>query len=99
MKLCIGIVGYGYWGPNLCRNLHDIKDIEVKYICELSPDRLLLAKKRYPNIIAVQDYKRIVLDDSLEAVVIATPVFTHFHLIKESLEAGKNVLVTKPMTA
>jgi predicted dehydrogenase len=96
---CIGIVGYGYWGPNLCRNLHDIKDIEVKYICELSPDRLLLAKKRYPDIIAVQDYKRIVLDDSVEAVVIATPVFTHFRLVKESLEADKHVLVTKPMTA
>jgi predicted dehydrogenase len=99
MKLCAGIVGYGYWGPNLCRNLHDIKDIEVKYICELSSDRLLLAKKRYPEVMTVQDYKPIVVDDCVEAVVIATPVFTHFHLVREALEAGKHVLVTKPMAA
>jgi predicted dehydrogenase len=97
--ICIGIVGYGYWGPNLSRNFLDIQDVEVKYICELSPDRLLLAKKRYPNIIAVQDYKRILLDDSVEAVAIATPVCTHFHLVKDSLEADKHVLVTKPLAA
>lgn len=99
MAICIGIVGYGYWGPNLSRNFHDIRDVEVKYVCELSPDRLFLAKKRYPGVEAVQDYKCILLDDSVDAVVIATPVSTHFHLVNESLKVGKHVLVTKPMAA
>ena len=93
----IGIVGMGYWGPNLYRNFDSSKDFLVKYIC----DRGLKVLKKIPVsnefTSKVNNYKKIINDSDIQAVIIATPVSTHFSLAKECLEAGKHVFVEKPL--
>jgi predicted dehydrogenase len=93
----IGIVGMGYWGPNLYRNFDSSKDFLVKYICDR--DLKLLKKISVSNKFTskVNNYKKIINDSDIQAVVIATPVSTHYLLAKESLEAGKHVFVEKPL--
>lgn len=95
----IAIIGFGYWGPNLVRNFNSISDCTVKYICDFRTERLNIAKKLYPNISAINDYQVALNDLKVDAVVIATPVFTHFELAKKSLLLGKHVLIEKPMTS
>ena len=93
----IGIVGMGYWGPNLYRNFDLSKDFLVKYIC----DRDLKVLKKIPVsnefTSKVNNYKKIINDSDIQAVVIATPVSTHYSIAKECLEAGKHVFVEKPL--
>ncbi len=93
----IGIVGMGYWGPNLYRNFDSSKDFLVKYICDR--DLKLLKKISVNNKFTskVNNYKKIINDSDIQAVVIATPVSTHYSLAKECLEAGKHVFVEKPL--
>ena len=93
----IGIVGMGYWGPNLYRNFDSSKDFLVKYICDR--DLKLLKKISVSNEFTskVNNYKKIINDSDIQAVVIATPVSTHYSLAKECLEAGKHVFVEKPL--
>ncbi len=93
----IGIVGMGYWGPNLHRNFDSSKDFLVKYICDR--DLKLLKKISVSNKFTskVNNYKKIINDSDIQAVVIATPVSTHYSLAKECLEAGKHVFVEKPL--
>ena len=93
----IGIVGMGYWGPNLYRNFDSSKDFLVKYICDR--DLKLLKKISVSNKFTskVNNYKKIINDSDIQAVVIATPVSTHYLLAKECLEAGKHVFVEKPL--
>ncbi len=95
----LAVIGYGYWGPNLARNWVQIKKANLKYICDIRPDRCNLAKYNYPNIEVVEDYHQILNDDSIEAVNIVTPIETHYQIAKDALLAGKHVLVEKPMTA
>ncbi len=96
--LGIGIIGYGYWGPNLVRNFSEIGGSRVFTVCDLSSKRLALAKSRYPNIDTTTNYKDILKDNRIDAVVLATPVSTHFGLAMEVLRAGKHVLVEKPIS-
>ena len=93
----IGIVGMGYWGPNLYRNFDSSKDFLVKYICDR--DLKVLKKISVSNEFTskVNNYKKIINDSDIQAVVIATPVSTHYSLAKECLEAGKHVFVEKPL--
>ena len=93
----IGIVGMGYWGPNLYRNFDSSKDFLVKYICDR--DIKVLKKISVSNEFTskVNNYKKIINDSDVQAVVIATPVSTHYSLAKECLEAGKHVFVEKPL--
>ena len=93
----IGIVGMGYWGPNLYRNFDSSKDFLVKYICDR--DLKLLKKISVSNKFTskVNNYKKIINDSDIQSVVIATPVSTHYLLAKECLEAGKHVFVEKPL--
>ena len=98
-QVTIGVIGAGYWGPNLIRNFSQLPDCKVKYVCDLDATRLASVKQQYPSSITTQETKDLFLDDSLDAVVIATPVSTHFNLVKEALQAGKHVLVEKPMAA
>ena len=93
----IGIIGMGYWGPNLYRNFDSSKDFLVKYICDR--DLKLLKKISVSNKFTskVNNYKKIINDSDIQAVVIATPVSTHYLLAKECLEAGKHVFVEKPL--
>ncbi|MBI5638828.1 MAG: Gfo/Idh/MocA family oxidoreductase [Nitrospirae bacterium] len=97
--LKVGIIGCGYWGPNLIRNFNDNHHADLTYACDLSEERLHRVKLRYPQVRVTTDYHVLLRDRDLAAVTIATPVFTHYKLVRESLEAGKHVLVEKPLTA
>ena len=97
--LTIGIIGCGYWGPNLLRNFAENEGAELSWICDLDEKRLSSIKRRYPATSATADYKQLLADKALDAVAIATPVATHFKFAKEALESGKHVLIEKPFTA
>jgi len=95
----VAVVGYGYWGPNLVRNFSWLQDTHVKYVCDLDQRRLEKVHALFPNVeITTTEYQKILADASVEAVAIATPVKTHYPLAKAALEAGKHVLIEKPMT-
>ena len=94
----IGIIGLGYWGPNMVRNLLKNHNVASVVCCDLNPKRLESIKQQFPSVETVTDYKAILKNPSVVAVAIVTPVSTHFRLAKEALEAGKHVLVEKPMT-
>ncbi len=94
----IGVIGYGYWGPNLVRNFAEIEGTELKWCADKRADRLALVKKRYPSINVTDNTDDILEDPGVDAVVIATPVSTHYPLARQALERGKHVLVEKPMT-
>jgi predicted dehydrogenase len=95
----IGVVGYGYWGPNLVRNFVEAPGSRVVAVSDLRPERLAQAQARYPGISVTADQRELIADPAVEAVVIATPVSTHFGLAMAALEADKHVLVEKPLTA
>jgi len=95
--LRVGLIGYGYWGPNLVRNFAEASGAEVAAISDLQPDRLAKVKSRYPAIKTTTDYHDLVNDDSIDAIAIVTPVSTHFALARQALEAGKHVFVEKPL--
>jgi predicted dehydrogenase len=95
--LGVAVVGLGYWGPNLLRVLADNPEAEVRWICDLDRDRLARYRRRYPSARVTTRFERILADDAVEAVVLATPVHTHFPLAAEALEAGKHVFVEKPL--
>lgn len=92
-----GIVGVGYWGPNLLRNLSDNPEISVRWMCDLSSDTLKKLMPRYPSVPTTTRYADLLSDHSLDLIVVATPVQSHFDLVCQALNAGKHVLVTKPM--
>ncbi len=94
----IGIVGYGYWGPNLTRNFHAADGCDVVAICDHDPKRLDQARSLYPTVITVADIDGLLSHD-LDAVAIATPVASHFELAMQALKAGKHVLIEKPIAA
>lgn len=94
----VALIGYGYWGPNLLRNLFDTHNCEVVYCCDLSPEKLKLAKKRYPSIIVARKINQVINDPNIDGIVIATPTHTHFKIAREALQKGKDVLIEKPMT-
>jgi predicted dehydrogenase len=95
----IAIVGYGYWGPNLVRNFAATENCNVKFVVDSRPERLTLAKKNYPAVGTSYDFTSVINDSGVDAVIIATPVFSHYKLAKQALLAGKHVLVEKPFTA
>jgi predicted dehydrogenase len=90
----VGVAGLGYWGPNLARNFDDLA--ELTWLCDLSPDLLDQFGARYPNAKTTSTFDDLLADDALQAVVIATPVPTHYDLARRALEAGKHVFVEKP---
>lgn len=94
----IGVIGYGYWGPNLVRNFVEAAGSRLKVVSDLRPDRLALVHLRYPAIRTTNDHTSLIEDPAVDAVVIATPVSTHFDLALQALRAGKHVLVEKPLT-
>ncbi len=93
----VGIIGLGYWGPKLARNLHSLPGVAMEMAADLRQDRLDDLKKFYPDIKVTLNHRDL-FNDHLDAVVIATPVGTHYHLAREALMAGKHVLVEKPLT-
>jgi len=96
-KVRVGVVGLGYWGPNLARNFDRLVDAELAYCCDLDEANLAKARSQYPDAVVTEDYARLLADDSLDAVVVATSVPTHYALGKEALEAGKHTFIEKPI--
>ncbi|EHC10604.1 Gfo/Idh/MocA family protein [Fischerella thermalis] len=94
----IGVIGYGYWGPNLVRNFVETPGAQVKTVSDFKPELLAKVQARYPNIQVTTDCQDIFNDPKIDAVAIATPVSTHFDLALAALQAGKHLLVEKPMT-
>jgi predicted dehydrogenase len=95
--LGVGIVGLGYWGPNLLRGLIEQPSVDVRYICDLDEERLASFSRRYPGAAPTSRYEDLLNDPQVEAIVIATPVFTHFELAEAALRAGKHTFVEKPL--
>jgi predicted dehydrogenase len=93
----VGIVGYGYWGPHLVRNFSEVEGCKVITVSDLQTERLNLISKRYPHVKVTPVFQDLLNDDSIDAIVVATPVSTHYDLTKQALNAGKHVLVEKPM--
>jgi predicted dehydrogenase len=94
----IGVIGYGYWGPNLVRNFAEIPGVQVRSVSDFNPVLLAKAQTRYPAVQVTTDCQEIFSDPKIDAVAIATPVSTHFDLALAALRAGKHVMVEKPMT-
>jgi predicted dehydrogenase len=90
----IGVAGLGYWGPNLARNFDDLA--ELAWLCDLSEEHRARFASRYPEARVTADFDEMLADAALDAVIVATPVPTHYELAKRALEAGKHVMVEKP---
>ena len=93
----VGVVGCGYWGPNLICNLWQSADCQLKLICDASEQRLRHMRRLYPEVTMTHKYEELLNDASLDAVVIATPVRFHYEMAKASLNAGKHTFIEKPM--
>jgi predicted dehydrogenase len=93
----VGVIGYGYWGPNLVRNFSEAEGSRVAAVSDLSAQRLAHVHGRYPSVFTTTDYRDLLRDPQIDAIVIATPVWTHYELAMQALLAGKHVLVEKPM--
>jgi predicted dehydrogenase len=98
-NITVGVIGYGYWGPNLVRNFFAAADCTVKAVADGRPERLAALAKLFPTINGVKTAEDIIHDKDIDAVIVATPVFTHYALAKKALENGKHVLIEKPMTS
>ncbi|HYF03954.1 MAG TPA: Gfo/Idh/MocA family oxidoreductase [Patescibacteria group bacterium] len=94
----VGVIGLGYWGPNLVRNFLSSKDVENVICCDRDEKRLALAKQKFHTVELETDVERLLKRDDVQAIAIATPVFTHFDFAKKALENGKHVLIEKPFT-
>lgn len=96
-KVRVGVVGLGYWGPNLVRNFDRLPDAELAYCCDLDAGNLERARSMYPRTTVTSDYDELLRDESLDAIVVATSVPTHYALGKRALEAGKHTFIEKPI--
>lgn len=96
--LRVGVIGCGYWGPKLIRNFYEMPKAVVTIVADLNPDRLSHIERTYPGVVVTRDYRELLHHD-IDAVVIATPIYTHYQLAKEALLQDKHVLVEKPITA
>src|SRR3970282_1193943 len=93
----VGIIGYGYWGPNLVRNFFETKGASIRHVCDLRVGRLEHAAMRFPGVRTTTSVDELIDDPAVDAVAIATPVSTHFDFAMRALAAGKHVLVEKPL--
>jgi len=95
----IGIIGCGYWGPNLVRNFLKVPECELAMAADLDPGKLEAVRRIYPALTTTTSAQQVLESEAIDAVVIATPISTHYRLAKEALQRGKHVLVEKPITA
>ena len=93
----VAVVGFGYWGPNLVRNLRELEQAELVTVCDLRPDVLQTVTRRHPDVRTTTEYESLLDDESIDAVVIATPVSTHRELAEAALSCGKHAFVEKPL--
>ena len=95
----IGVIGYGYWGPNIVRNFSSVDETRVLCICDSNQGAMDRVRKSYPHVAVTCDYNDILTSPEVDAVAVVTPVSTHFELARKALENGKHVFVEKPFTA
>ncbi len=95
----MGVIGYGYWGPNLVRNFQETADARVVMVCDLKSENLAKVQKRYPAIQTTTQVEEIFKNPSIDAIAIATPVLTHYDLGLRALRAGKHVFMEKPLAS
>ena len=95
----IGVIGYGYWGPNVARNFHSAAGANLTAVSDVSEKRLVLAQNQYPFIKVLKDPMELIRSTDVDAVAIVTPVFAHYDLAKAALLAGKHIFVEKPFTS
>jgi len=95
----VGVIGYGYWGPNLVRNFNENPATNVSYVCDIDESRLKALRDKYPNINTTTDYNDLLRDSNIDLIAISTPISTHYKLARDALNAGKHVLIEKPMTS
>ncbi len=95
----IGVIGYGYWGPGVARNFHDLDGCELVAIADSRPEALKRVKRIYHTVRATTDAREVITAPDVDAVAVVTPVWTHFELAKAALENGKHVFVEKPFTS
>jgi predicted dehydrogenase len=96
-QIGIGVVGYGYWGPNLVRNFANNPSVRVVAVSDLDPAKLAASKRLYPGVTTTHRYEDLLKDPNIDAIAVATPVHTHYQLALSALMAGKHVLVEKPL--
>ena len=94
-----GVIGYGYWGPNVVRNLHSLQNCCLDTICDQSAEALGRAKRVYPAVEMTTDFSELLHSPQIDAIAVVTPVWTHFDLAKAALQNGKHVFVEKPFTS
>src|SRR5213080_3988652 len=94
-----GVIGYGYWGPNVVRNLHILEGGEVVGVCDKSPAARRRVQKTYPGLRVTADPSELFTSTEIDAIAVVTPVWTHYELTKAALENGKHVFVEKPLTS
>ncbi len=95
----VALVGFGYWGPNLLRNYAEIPGVDVRWVCDTRPDALQRARRRHPTIRTTTAFGDVLEDKGVEAVLVATPISTHYELSRAALLAGKHVFVEKPLAS
>ncbi len=98
-ELRVGVIGYGYWGPNVVRNLHRLENCQVVAICDKNPAALQGARRVYPSVMLTMDSSELLTSAQIDAVAVVTPVWGHFELAKSALQNGKHVFVEKPFTS
>jgi predicted dehydrogenase len=94
-----GVIGYGYWGPNVVRNLASLEGSQVRAIAEVNPTARLRAQKAYPQVLVTPNASEVISSPEIDAIAVVTPVWTHYELVKAALESGKHVFVEKPFTS
>jgi predicted dehydrogenase len=94
----VGVIGYGYWGPNIVRNFHGQEGSHVVAVCDKSPKSLQRVRQAFPDMHTTSDCRELLTSPDVDAVAVVTPVWTHFELAKTALENGKHVFVEKPFT-
>jgi predicted dehydrogenase len=95
----VGVIGFGYWGPNIVRNLHGLDTASVKIVCDKSAAALARARKAFPGISTTSDPCEVLRSPKIDAVAVITPVWTHYEIAKIALQNGKHVFVEKPFTS
>src|SRR5580765_3321895 len=98
-QVSVGVVGCGYWGPNLIRKFRQLPDCNLKLMCDTSESRLSHLKSLYPEVEGHKDFDHLLNGAGLDAVIIATPVRSHYAMAKASLLAGKHTFIEKPMAS
>ncbi len=95
----IGVIGYGYWGPQIVRNFNSLNDARVTVVCDRHPESLKEVKQAYSDVEVTSDASQAILSSRVDAVAVVTPVWTHFELAKAALENAKHVFMEKPFTS